>query len=48
MKEKYNKEEVYSLLYEEVSKMEVTFNESLDITNEQDNWFYPINNILYI
>ena len=42
MKEKYNKEEIYNLLYEEVSKMEVTFNESLDITNEQDNCFYPI------
>lgn len=45
MKEKYNKEEIYNLLYEEVSKMEVTFNESLDITNEQDNCFYPIKHL---
>ena len=42
MKEKYKKEEIYNLLYEEVCKKEITFNESLDITNEQDNCFYPI------
>ena len=45
MKEKYNKEEIYNLLYEEVCKKEITFNESLDITNEQDNCFYPIKHL---